>query len=408
VTWQAAAVMFLIPLQAVVIIALLAYLARRRRLEASVKESEERVTLATLPDNLGVWRWNGVTGELWASEHFRRIVDLPLAVPLTMAELRERIHGDDRFSFDQLFAASDGVEVLDADFRVQRADGDVRWLVSKVRPWRDVRGRVRRISGVTIDVTERKRAEAESQHQRQQLAHLTRVAILGQLSGALAHELNQPLTSILSNAQAAQHYLERDPVDLPEVRDILDDIVNDDKRAGEVIRRLRAMLKRGETQMQQLDLAQLVREVLSLAHSDLIVRQVEVASLIAAGLPAVPGDRVQIQQVLLNLLLNASEAMVANAPRDRRVEIGVALEGRVVHVKVSDRGTGIAEGHLESIFDAFYTTKSNGLGLGLSICRSIISAHGGRMWASHNEENGSTFHFTLPALMPVNLVGARP
>jgi C4-dicarboxylate-specific signal transduction histidine kinase len=407
VTWQAAAAMFVIPLQAAVIVALLVYLVRRRRLEASLKESEERVALATLPDNLGVWRWNGVDGELWASEHFRKIVDLPPAVRLTMAELRERIHADDRFSFDQLFVASDGAEVLDADFRIRRGDGEVRWLVSKVRPWRDVRGRVRRVSGVTIDVTDRRLADAESQHQRQQLAHLTRVAILGQLSGALAHELNQPLTSILSNAQAAQHFLERDPVDLKEVRDILEDIVNDDKRAGEVIRRLRAMLKRGETQMQQLDVGQVVREVLALAHSDLVVRQVEVTAVIGNGLPAVPGDRVQIQQVLLNLLLNASEAMVSSPRRDRHLEIFVAHEGRAVHVKVSDRGTGIAEGHLESIFDAFYTTKSNGLGLGLSICRSIISAHGGRLWATHNEGSGSTFHFTLPALLPASVVGMR-
>jgi C4-dicarboxylate-specific signal transduction histidine kinase len=394
-----------ISLQAAVIIVLFVSLLRRRRRDVALKESEERATLATLPDNIGIWRWNGATGELWASEHFRTILDLPASERLTLSDVRNRIHPDDRSSFDQLFVPGVKGEVLDSDFRIQRAGGQVSWVVSKVWPWRDARGRVERVSGVTLDVTDRKLAEAESQHQRQQLAHLTRVAILGQLSGALAHELNQPLTSILSNAQAAQHFLARDPVDLPEVREILDDIVNDDKRAGEVIRRLRAMLKRGETQMQQLDLSQLVREVLALAHSDLIVRQVEVTANVPPGLPPVPGDRVQIQQVLLNLLLNASEAMVTNAARDRRIDIAVTHEGRLVHVKVSDRGVGIAEGQLENIFDAFYTTKSNGLGLGLAICRSIISAHGGRLWATHNESgSGSTFYFTLPALVPLNVI----
>lgn len=244
--------------------------------------------------------------------------------------------------------------------------------------------------------SERKRAEA--QWQRQQLTHLTRVAILGQLSGALAHELNQPLTSILSNAQAAQRFLGGDRVDLHEVREILEDIINDDKRAGEVIRRLHALLKRGETRMQSIDVPALIHEVLTLAHSDLVVRQVQVDTRLAPDSPDVLGDRVQIQQVLLNLLLNAVEAMHDNDPQDRRVAIRAAPDGRAMHIAVEDCGAGIADGELESVFDAFFTTKSDGLGLGLAICRSIVVAHGGRLWATRNATRGATFHFTLPIL----------
>jgi len=242
---------------------------------------------------------------------------------------------------------------------------------------------------------ERRIAEAEVQHQRLQLAHLTRVAILGQLSGALAHELTQPLTSILSNAQAAQRFLAAEPVNLDEVREILKDIVNDDKRAGEVIRRLRDLLRRGETQLQQLDVAQIIRDALTVAHSDLAVRQVDVSLRLPPGLPPVRGDRVQLQQILLNLLLNASEAMAKNAPGDRHIEISAVRETRAVRISVRDNGTGIEADDIERIFDAFYTTKSDGLGLGLAICRSIIAAHGGRLWATHNADRGSTFHFTL-------------
>lgn len=382
---------------------------QRQRLEESLQESEERIALATLPKNLGVWRWNAKTGEFWATEYFRNILGLPVSQMLTRRAVLDRIHPDDRAGLGQLYVRAANDEVVESEFRIVTPDGDVRWIVSRARLSRGSDGEILYASGVILDVTDRQRAQAESEHQRAQLAHLTRVAILGELSGALAHELNQPLTSILSNAQAAQRFLATDPVNLTEVREILQDIVNDDKRAGEVIRRLRDMLRRGETRMQRLDLPQLMREALALAHSDLIVRHVEVNTKVDAALPCVPGDQVQIQQVILNLLLNASEAMAGNAARDRLIEISAAHEGRMVHVTVMDRGIGIAEGQLDKVFDAFYTTKSNGMGLGLAICRSIICAHGGRLWATNNEGAGSAFHFTLPALAATNLpAGAHP
>jgi two-component system, LuxR family, sensor kinase FixL len=402
----------LVLLQLSVVALLVAQRLRRSRRADSPTRSEERIALAMLPENLALWRWSAASQQFWATERFRTIIGLPSTTPLSRHAVRECIHGDDRGSFDRLFDdAVDGEgsgEVVDAGFRVVTSGGDIRWIVSKARIWRNSTGQVLRASGVVVDITDRKRFEAESERQQQQLAHLTRVAILGQLSGALAHELNQPLTSILSNAQAAQHFLEQERVDLSEVRAIVDDIVNDDKRAGEVIRRLRAMLRRGGTQIQQLDLTQIVHEVLALVHTDLVARKIKVSIRIAQDLPAVAGDRVQIQQVFLNLLLNASEAMNGNAARDRLIEIVAASEGAMAHVEVIDRGVGIAEDEIESVFDAFYTTKTDGLGLGLAISRSIISAHGGRLWATANAGRGSCFHFTLPALSPLGLGNREP
>jgi signal transduction histidine kinase len=246
------------------------------------------------------------------------------------------------------------------------------------------------------DVIAQRSAELEAKEQRQQLTHLTRVALLGQLSGALAHELNQPLTAILSNAQAAQHFLASDRIDLDELRDILGDIVAEDQRAGEVIRRLRALFKKGETQFQPLDANDVVRESLDLAHGDLVTRNIEVATDLSPRLFAVTADRVQLQQVLLNLLVNAIEAMGENTPDERRLTVSTQPLGGGVQLSVSDRGPGIPEDRQRRLFEPFFTTKPQGLGLGLSISRSIVTAHGGRLWCTNNPYRGVTFHVALP------------
>ncbi|MGH7392216.1 MAG: MASE1 domain-containing protein [Candidatus Rokuibacteriota bacterium] len=247
------------------------------------------------------------------------------------------------------------------------------------------------------DITERQRARREAQEQREQLAHLGRVAVLGELSGALAHELSQPLTAILSNAQAARRMLASDSVDLPEIRAIIEDVIEADRRAGEVIRRLRAMLKRGESKRQLLDLNQVIRDVLELAHSDLVTRHVRVAARLDPGLPKVSGDAVQLQQVLLNLIVNACEAMADNPPDDRTLAIESAVADRdTIEVSVLDNGCGIPTDILDRLFEPFVTTKRHGLGLGLPICRSIAAVHGGRLWSTGNADRGSAFHLSLP------------
>jgi two-component system sensor kinase FixL len=250
---------------------------------------------------------------------------------------------------------------------------------------------------VVVDISARKKAEAEALQQRAELAHLSRVTMLGELSGSMAHELNQPLTAILSNAQAAQRFLSHDPIDLDEVRDILADIVEQDKRAGDVIRRLRVLLKKGEVQQQPLDVNDVVQDVLRLTRSDLQNQGVAAHATLAPALPLVVGDRVQLQQVLLNLVINACDAVNGNARADRRVTVSTEFSvGGGVHVSVADCGVGMASDKLEQVFDPFFTTKTHGLGLGLSVCRSIITAHGGTLWAANNPDRGATFHFTLP------------
>jgi C4-dicarboxylate-specific signal transduction histidine kinase len=250
---------------------------------------------------------------------------------------------------------------------------------------------------IRADVTARYRAEREIDEQRRQLSHLARVASLGQLSGALAHELNQPLASIASNAEAARVLLGRGSPDVRELDAILRDIVIEDRRAALVIRRLRALLKRGETRIQPIDAGELADEVLELAHAELLARHVTVSVALASGLPRVLADRVQLQQVLLNLFLNAAEAMMTTAPDDRKIMLAVQAESEAtLRFSVSDCGTGMSPNVIDHVFEPFVTTKPEGMGLGLSISRAIIGAHGGRLWAENNADRGATLHCVLP------------
>jgi C4-dicarboxylate-specific signal transduction histidine kinase len=252
---------------------------------------------------------------------------------------------------------------------------------------------------LAVTLEERGRVERDALEQRKQLTHLSRVAMLGELSGGIAHELNQPLTAILSNAQAAQHFI-ADKSAGPEVLvEILRDIITADQRAGEVIRRLRALFKRGETQYQPLDPNELVQEVLGIMHGDLILRSVEPVAQLAAALPTVQGDRVELQQVMLNLVMNACDAMAATAPEARRLTLRTRpFEQNWVQISVIDCGPGFAAAQYEKLFEPFYTTKPQGLGLGLSISRTIIRAHGGRLWGSAASGGGASFHIALPGL----------
>jgi PAS domain S-box-containing protein len=248
-----------------------------------------------------------------------------------------------------------------------------------------------------VDITERKRAEAELQRNREELAHVTRVSALGELAASLAHELNQPLTAILSNAQAAQRFLSINPTDLEEIKDILKDIVEDNSRAGEVIRRMRALVKKEDLAFEVLDLTGVVRDVIQLVHSDAILRNVRVSFEANSDLPSVRGDRVQLQQVVLNLLLNAFEAMKDTPMAEREVVVQVKMTGLdALAVAVRDQGTGMTSEKFEKIFQPFFTTKKEGLGMGLSISRSIIEAHGGQLWAENNTDRGATFYITVP------------
>jgi signal transduction histidine kinase len=251
---------------------------------------------------------------------------------------------------------------------------------------------------VFANALSRKQGELERQRLRQELTHIGRVSAMGELTASLAHELNQPLTAILSNAQAAQRLLAVDVVDLEEVREILSDIVADDKRAAAVIQRLRILLKKGALEFVPLDVNDIVSEVAWLVRSDALLRNVSMSVELASDLPSVLGDRVQLQQVVLNLLLNGLEALRSPWAGARTLVIRTARDGAaLVTVAVQDSGTGIDEKDTDRIFRPLYTTKPDGLGMGLAIARTIVDAHGGRVVAANNEHGGATVHFTLPA-----------
>jgi two-component system sensor kinase FixL len=240
-------------------------------------------------------------------------------------------------------------------------------------------------------------AERETQELRQMIAHLGRVSTLGELSASLAHELNQPLSAILSNVQAARRFLAVGPPDLGELHEILTDIEEDDRRAGEIIRRLRSLVRNDPTDRQLLFLQDQAREVADLVSPEVRIRQIPIVLEMDPALPPVRADRIQLSQVILNLMMNGADAMVKRKRGERELVIRTwRYDHQSAALSVRDHGSGIQANPIDRIFDPFYTSKSDGLGMGLSICRSIVEAHGGRIWATNNPERGATIQFVLP------------
>jgi two-component system, LuxR family, sensor kinase FixL len=272
--------------------------------------------------------------------------------------------------------------------------GELRWRQWRDRAFFDDRGRIVEYQAVGRDITERKHSEDAMQG----LAHAARLAVVGELTGSIAHEINQPLGAILSNAEAAELLLESESPSLDEVRKILADIRKDDLRASEVIQRVRALLHKRELSMLPLDLNEVAEEVVRLVSADAHRRNVALETEFASGPTAIRGDRVHLQQVLLNLLLNGMEAMIDMPQGARRIVVRTERTAdQTVKVSVSDTGHGIPSDRLPHVFDSFFTTKEHGIGLGLAIARSIVEVHGGRIWASNDPGGGATFSFTLPA-----------
>jgi signal transduction histidine kinase len=322
-----------------------------------------------------------------------------LAMFSKLEELPEREAAVDRQTYRRLGIKSQVAVPLTVEGQVVGALAFS--TVGTERVWRDeFVQRLHLLGDVFANTLSRRRSEMEGQRLRQDLAHVGRVSTMGELTASLAHELNQPLTAILSNAQAALRILPSDKADLADIRDILGDIVEDDKRAGEVIHRLRGFLKKSNLELSTLDIGELVSQVARLVSSDAILRNVSIRLELAPGLPPVCGDRVQLQQVILNLLMNGLDAMRESSEGERTLVLRtLAGDGAAsVVVAVEDSGMGIDEADLEHVFHAFYTTKPEGLGMGLAIARSIVEAHGGRLEARNNPGRGATFSFTLPAI----------
>ena len=354
--------------------------------------------LAANAAELGMWMWDIVRDEVWITDKGRALFGFAPSEKIDFNRFRNRLHPEDRESVLQALEKSlrTGTE-YESEYRAVLPDGQVRWIAGRGQVEFNGDRQPVRMRGAALDITKRKQAEEQAAHHRNEIAHLSRVTTLGELSGSIAHELSLPLSAILSNAQAAQRVLAHGGADLTEVREILNDIVSEDQRASEVIQRLRQWLKKGEVQQHSLRINEVVEDVLKLIHSDLVNQHVTVDVELGRNLPFVTGDPVQLQQVLLNLVVNACDAMTNCDTPTRWVLIRTGIEsGSAVIVSVTDQGRRIPEEKMEQIFEPFFTTKEEGMGLGLSVCRTIIAAHRGKLWATNNTDRGATFHFSLP------------
>jgi PAS domain S-box-containing protein len=372
----------------------------RKQAEEKLQQSEAYLAEAQRLSQTGSWSW-GPDQDIryWSEECYRVLSFDPQDGLPRFEEFFQRIHPDDQPGFRELIqtAIREKAE-WEADHRIVHPDGAVRDIHVVGHPVLSTSGHVVEFVGTVIDVTERRRAEQERAWLRQleaNLAHINRVSTLGEMSASLAHEVTQPIGSVRNNARAALNFLDRQ--NLGEVKAMLECVVADADRAGEIVHRVRDHIKKTPPRKDRVELNEAVNEVILLARSAITENGVLVQTLLTEGPLLVQADRVQVQQVVLNLILNAVEAMGSDerGPRDLLIRTEQHQPNGVL-VAVSDTGPGIDPEHLESVFEAFYTTKSNGVGMGLSLCRSIIQAHGGRLWADANDARGAVFQFTLP------------
>ena len=370
-------------------------IAEERRSKEAARVTEERMSLATESAQLVLWDWDLTRDIVWIQD--RGIFGFPPDTAVDHATLGGSVHPDDRAVRDAAIqrALANGGH-YESEFRVILRDGSERWIAARGRsPTVSVNGKPARILGIAIDITRQKQAAEEAQLQREELAHLSRVATMSVLSGSLAHELNQPLTSIIANTQAGKNIASRDAPDLAEVRAIFADVGSAASRAGDIIARMRTLLRRGQVALQPVDVKESLEELLRLTRTDLIARGVSVTDLAIGDLPPVTSDRVQLQQILLNLIKNACDAMQANAADDRKLTLTASVEQDELRIGVLDCGVGLPD-DVESLFQPFHSTKEGGLGMGLSICRTLVSAHGGRLWAEPGAPRGAAFYVALP------------
>lgn len=364
--------------------------------EAALRESEHKLNL--IINTIPAMAWSCTPdGRL---EYFNRnlidYVGLPFDEIVGFGFYR-MFHPDDvepmRAAWDEIVASKISRPV---DARIRRADGEYRWFNLRQSPLLDADGNVVRWYGVVVDIEDRKRAEESLRQSQSDLAHVTRMTATGELAVSIAHEVNQPLMAIVTSAGTCLRWLQPGHTDLEQARMAAERVVRDGHRAGDIITSIRAMAQKSPARMEQTDLQGALHEVLSLLTGELQRREIEVG-LDMGELPIeVVGDRTQLQQVVLNLVMNSAEAMTAS-PRAKRIAIRCAVRKQRVIVSISDTGPGVPVGELDRIFEAFYSTKADGIGMGLSICRSIVEAHGGRIWASEAENGGgAVFSFTLP------------
>jgi PAS domain S-box-containing protein len=368
-------------------------MAEREWAEEAVRRSEDRLRLVV--DTLPALVWSKLPDGSadFLNQRFREYTGLSVEEGLGWGWM-DAFHPEDRAEEEWRAALAAG-EPFEKEARLRRADGAYRWFMLRAVPLRDGRGNVVKWYGTTTDIEDRRRAEEALQEAQHKLAHVTRTQAMGELAAAIAHEVNQPLTAIVTNANFSLRQLRGSTANLEELRTAITEIVNDATRASAVISRIRGLLMKGAPSRTELDIHEVIQDVTTLLRSELSRNRVSLRTDFASNLPQVPGDPVQLQQVLINLIVNAIEAMRTSTDRPRELQIRLEKRARGIVVQVQDSGPGIAPELAARIFEPFFTTKAEGIGMGLSISRSIIESHGGQLSIAPGSQ-GAVFQFTLP------------
>ena len=373
-------------------------LREHERQEQQLRRRMDYLTLGQKLTQTGSWAWDPSTGDLfWSREHFRIFGVCPFGTDVSYDLFFRLVHPEERAHVEREFL--DTIRTggdFDLEYRIVCPDGTVKCVHSRAHPVFGASGELTEYVGSIADITERRHGEESLNSMQSQLARASRAITLGQLMASIAHEVNQPLAALIANAGAGLRWLAGDNPRIDQAKQALTRIVRDGNRASEVIAHIRALVRKADAERNSLDLNGVIEEVITLLKTELRCNKIVVRTGFAANLPSVWGDRVQLQQVLLNLIMNAIEAMGAIVTRPRLLSIATMSDSSAVSVSVKDRGVGIDQEALERVFEPFFTTKPKGMGIGLAISRSIIETHGGLLWATRNRGPGATFQLRLP------------
>jgi signal transduction histidine kinase len=371
--------------------------AELSRAEEALRRSETYLAEGQRLSQAGSFGWNVSRGDIYWSRETFRIYECDPTAKVTLELVMQRVHPDDRAALRGVIERASRERMdLDYEHRLLLPDGSLKHVHVIARPVTNDSGGLGYI-GAIQDVTQRRRADDALRLAQGELARVARLTTMGELTASLAHEINQPLTAIMTNGLAGLRWLKRDVPDVAEAQSAFQHIVQDAARAGDVIRGIRALAMKSGPQLTRLDMDDVIQEVLALTRGELHRHGVALHADLAAGGRSVLGDRVQLQQVLLNLILNGIDAMKTVRDRARELTVSTALcEPGSLLVAVEDTGTGLDPADAQRIFEPFFTTKADGLGMGLSICRSIVDAHGGRLWSSSRAPCGTALRFTIP------------
>jgi PAS domain S-box-containing protein len=374
----------------------------RQQAEEKLRRSEAYLAEAQKLSHTGSWAWSVANEEIVheSEEHYRLFGFDSEERPRSLEAIRRRIHADDRDRVRETWdRAVRKQSDYTQDFRVVLPDGAMKYIHAEGHPVFNEAGDLAEFIGTSMDVTERRRAEDERERLRQaqaDLAHVSRVTTMGELSASLAHEIKQPIAAAITDANTCLRWLARDEPDLQEAREAAMRVVKDATRASEIVSHVRLLFKKGASERELVDVNEIIREMIVLLHNETIRYSVAVRMELAADLPQVMGDRVQLQQVMMNLIMNSIDAMrEADGTRELAIRSHAAENGHLI-VSVSDTGVGLPPQQTDQIFNAFFTTKLHGTGMGLSISRSIVESHEGRLWAAANSPRGASFFISLP------------